>query len=107
EIGVPDELELIDDEPFLTVIPSLAAGETKELMWRVKAKPQNRFTAAQYWVSVNADDIEEMLQANFIVLPALSGALPEVHILDVLPDKLHAKNEDQIVYVKGAGFDTL
>lgn len=107
EIGLPDELELVDDEQFLTVIPSLEEGESKDLMWRVKAKPQRSFTAAQYWVSVNADDIAEVLQANFIVLPALSGALPEVHILDVLPNKLNAANEDLFVYVKGSGFEAL
>lgn len=107
EIGLPDELELVDEDQYVEVIPSLAAGETREVIWQVKAKPQSRFTAARYWVSVNADEVEEVLQSSFIVLPALSGALPEVHILDVLPDKLHAESEEPFVYVKGSGFEAL
>src|SRR5690606_3062722 len=65
------------------------------------------YTAAQYWVKTQAEGGEEVVQTSFIVLPALSGKLPEVHILDVLPDKLYAQNTDQVAYVKGSGFESL
>lgn len=107
EIGLPLELELAEGEQTIQTVPFIDTNDMEAFVWRVKAKPQAQFKAAQYWVSVQADEGEEVVQSSFVVLPALSGARPEVQVLDVLPNKLYAHNSNHPLYIKGTGFEVL
>lgn len=105
EIGLPAELELAEGERTVKTIPAVAVNETTTVTWRVKAKPQYTYKAAQYWVSVQAEGGEEVVHPGYVVMPALSGKLPDVQILEVLPSTMYVHNEDKSVYVKGVGLD--
>ncbi|CAM3634752.1 S-layer homology domain-containing protein [Marinicrinis lubricantis] len=106
-IGLPSELELVDGEEALRTFDHMAVGEIRTVVWKVKARPQYSYKAAQYWVSVQQAGGEEVTQSSYVILPALAGEPPEVQVHDVLPDKLYIHNERHDLYFKGSGFEML
>ncbi len=106
-IGLPLELELLDGEQAEQSIGNIGIHDTKHVTWKVRAKPQTSYTAAQYWVSAQAEGGEELTRSSFVVLPALTGQLPEVQVLDVLPNKLFLEDDTHEIYLRGNGFEAL
>lgn len=106
-IGLPVELELAEGERRAKSVGNIVKGGLQSVSWKVKAKPQYAYKAAPYQVIVQAAGGEESIQAAFIVLPALSGKIPEVQLLEALPRKLYMKDENPTISLQGKGFEAL
>ncbi|NRF90347.1 S-layer homology domain-containing protein [Paenibacillus frigoriresistens] len=106
-LGLPAELELVQGERSTKAVGSMKAGEVKTVTWKVRPKPQKVYKAAQFQVIVQAAGSEENIQASFVVLPALSGKIPEVQVLEALPKKLYMLDENPTIALQGKGFEVL
>jgi hypothetical protein len=106
-LGLPAELELVDGERATKAVGTMQLGEVKTVTWKVKAKPQKTYKAAQFQVIVQAAGGEENIQASYVVLPGLSGKIPEVQLLEALPKKLYMKDQNPSITLQGKGFEVL
>jgi len=107
ELGLPEELQLADGEQAVQKIDEVAVNGTRTITWRVEAKPQSMYTAARYWASVQAKGGEAVRKAAFVILPATTGAIPDVQVLDLLPNKKYTGDATHELLVTGKGFDAL
>lgn len=107
ELGLPLELVLEEGQERRQIVDRIEEGEVLTLIWRVKAIPQQLYKAARYWVSVEQRGWETTTHADYVILPALSGAPPQLQLLDVLPRKKFIEKEDRELRLKGQGFSAL
>lgn len=107
ELGLPLELMLEEGQARRLDIERIEKGEVLTLIWRVKAIPQQLYKAARYWVSVEQRGWQQTIHADYVILPALSGAPPQLQLLDVLPRKKFIEQEDRELRLKGQGFSAL
>ncbi|WP_164716721.1 S-layer homology domain-containing protein [Paenibacillus whitsoniae] len=106
-LGLPADLELVAEERATKAVGSMPAGQTRTVAWKVKPKPQKSYKAAQYQVIVKAAGGAENVQASYVVLPALSGQLPQIQLLEALPKNLYTKDTNPSVVLQGKGFEVL
>lgn len=106
-LSLPESLALSEGEPQTRMLGELKKGDTATVSWKVNPQPQSAYKAAPFRVSVKAAGVEEVIQAKFVVLPALSGLPPEVQVMDISPNKLFKDDENKTVAVKGQGFEVL
>ncbi|MBD2847870.1 S-layer homology domain-containing protein [Paenibacillus sp. IB182496] len=107
ELGLPLELELAEGEMREKRIDLLRIGEVTTLSWQVKAIPQQTYKAARYWVGVRQSGGRQTTHADYVIMPALSGAAPQLQLLDVLPRKKFIEAGDRWIRMKGQGFSAL
>lgn len=106
-IGLPAELELATGETITKTAGSMKVGETKTVSWKVKPKVQLAYKAAPFQVIAQAAGGEESIQASYIVLPALTGEIPNMQLMEVFPKKVYTGDEKPALTLQGAGFDIL
>ncbi len=106
ELGLPLSLELAEGESRSKVIEEISRGEVATLSWRVKAIPQQMYTAARYWVSIRANSTTTT-HADYVIMPALSGVPPQLQLWDILPQKKFVDDSDRELRLKGQGFSAL
>lgn len=106
-LGLPAELELVQGERATKAVGDMKVGEVKTVTWQVRPKPQKVYKAAQFQVIVQAAGGEENIQASFVVLPGISGPIPEVQLLEALPKKLYMKEQNPSIALQGKGFEVL
>lgn len=106
-LGLPDELELTSGQGITKTVDSMKVGETQSVTWRVKPKVQLAYKAAQFQVIAQAAGGEESIQASYVVLPALTGEIPSMQLLEVFPRKLYTLDEKPAITLQGAGFEIL
>ncbi|MDD9266381.1 S-layer homology domain-containing protein [Paenibacillus sp. GCM10023248] len=106
-LGLPAELELVQGEKTAKAIGDLKVGDMKTVTWHVRPKPQKSYKAAQFQVIVQAAGGAENIQASYVILPGLSGQIPEVQLLEALPKKLYMKDANPSIALQGKGFEVL
>ncbi|MCY9660127.1 S-layer homology domain-containing protein [Paenibacillus chondroitinus] len=106
-LGLPDELELTPGQGITKVVGRMKGGETQSVTWRVKPKVQLAYKAAQFQVIAQAAGGEESIQASYVVLPALTGEIPSMQLMEVFPRKLYTLDEKPALTLQGAGFEIL
>ncbi|WP_248923909.1 S-layer homology domain-containing protein [Paenibacillus hamazuiensis] len=106
-VRLPQELDFADGEKATKSLAAVGVGETKSLSWQVKARPQQSLKAARYQLSVQAQGEEEILQTDYVILPALRGQQPSMQVLDISPKKLYMYDNRKSIAVKGTGYEAL
>ncbi|MFC5451009.1 S-layer homology domain-containing protein [Paenibacillus aestuarii] len=106
-LGLPAELELAAGETITKPAGSMKIGETRTVVWKVKPKPQLAYKAAPYQVIAQAAGGEESIQASFVVLPALTGEIPSMQLMEAFPKKLYTQDDRPSLTLQGSGFELL
>ncbi|MDR6555358.1 S-layer homology domain-containing protein [Paenibacillus qinlingensis] len=106
-LALPAELDLATGQTMTQKVGVMKVGETKTVTWRVKPKVQLTYKAAPFQVIAQAAGGEESIQASFIVLPALTGEIPNMQLMEVFPKKVYTLDDNPALTLQGAGFEIL
>ncbi|MBO8155554.1 MAG: hypothetical protein H0Z32_03745 [Bacillaceae bacterium] len=107
ELGLPAQLQLAEGEQAAKTFTKIEVNETKTITWNVQPEPQANFEVPRYLARVRAKGTEETITANYVILPATSGAPPEVQVMDMLPDMKYVGDETHELTVVGKNLSLL
>lgn len=107
ELVLPQSLELVEGQKAVIKESVIARNTSATYAWKVRAIPQETFTAARFMVGVRAEGVEDTTTADYILLPATNGVQPEVQMLELFPEKKYVGDIESDILIRGNGFETL
>ncbi len=107
DLILPPQLQFSEGSKKSQTFSSIAVNSIKTATWKVKAISQASYTSARYAVRVKAKGIEEVIKANFVLLPSTNGAPPVVQMLDVSPNKKYVADPTHDLTVRGKNLSLL
>ena len=104
KLGVSENLSVIDQQDEMYV--DISAGDTKDVTFYVHPSIVEKTSVEQAGIQVSHEDIlSEGLK--YIILPAQSGALPQVSFSEVAPSTLYTGSVNKKVTIRGTGMEIL
>lgn len=104
KLGVSENLSVIDSRDEMYV--DISAGDTKDVTFYVHPSIVETTSVEQAGIQVSHEDILcEGLK--YIILPAQSGALPQVSFSEVAPSTLYTGSVNKKVTIRGTGMEIL